>query len=149
MPIGAFLLIRKNGQIGAIRLTSIDPTATEYFGKSSYESYFPGDSLGSFRSGNSTRQSNELDVRPSKGTRGIYYQPGRHKARIGDWAFVFEYPTWMAMSSITFWEEHKGYEFAPTSACDISEVDANDKRLRWFRDDPNAEITLQLVDLPK
>jgi hypothetical protein len=53
------------------------------------------------------------------------------------------------MFSITFWEEHKGYEFAPTSACDISEVDANDKRLRWFRADPNAKITLQLADLPK
>ena len=40
MPAGAFLLVRKKNELGAIRLLSIDPTSTEWFGKSVYESYF-------------------------------------------------------------------------------------------------------------
>jgi hypothetical protein len=54
---------------------------------------------------------------------------------------------WMAGTS--FWKEDHSYEFAPTSACDVSEIDATDKRLRWFRFDPNASVILPLADLPK
>jgi hypothetical protein len=149
MPIGAFLLIRKGGQIGAIRLISIDPTATQNYGKSSYESYFPADASGSFHAA-LTRQTGELDVRPLKGPgRDLWiYQPGPHRARIGKWSFSFVTPDmiWMA-------PYHHGpsndYEFAPTSACDLSQVDANDKRLHWFRYDPNASVVLPLADLAK
>ena len=149
MPIGAFLLVRKNGEIGAIRLTSIDRANTEDFGKFTYESYFPSDAAGLFRSGKLVRHTGELDVRSSKGTRGIYYQPGLHKASIGKWTFAFNSPSRMHMSGISFWKEDHGYEFAPTSACDLSEINANDKRLRWFRYNPNTSVALPLSDLPK
>src|ERR1700722_15428192 len=39
LPVGAFMLVRKNGEIGAIRLVQIDPVGAEWLGKSSYESY--------------------------------------------------------------------------------------------------------------
>jgi hypothetical protein len=149
MPIGAFLLVRKNGEIGAIRLTNIDPAVTEDYGKFTYESYFPGDAGGLFRSGRLVRHAGELDVKPSKGTRGIYYQPGLHKANIGKWTFAFNSPATLHMSGISFWKEDHGYEFAPTSACDLSEINANDKRLRWFGYDPNANVILPLSGLPK
>jgi hypothetical protein len=149
MPVGAFLLVRKNGEVGAIRLTNIDPAVTEDYGKFTYESYFPSDAAGLFRSGKLARHAGELDVRPSKGTRGIYYQPGSHKASIGKWTFAFDVPSRMHMSGISFWKEDHGYEFAPTSACDLSEINANDKRLHWFRYDPNASVILPLSDLPK
>lgn len=149
MPVGAFLLVRKNGEIGAIRLKNIDPAVTEDYGKFTYESYFPSDAAGVFRSGKLVRHAGELDVRPSKGTRGIYYQPGLHKANIGNWTFAFNFPATLHMSGISFWKEDHGYEFAPTSACDLSEIDAKDKRLRWFRYDPSARVTLSLSDLPK
>jgi hypothetical protein len=153
MPIGAFLLVRKNGQIGAIRLTNIDPTATEWVGKSTYESFFQPDSSGSLLAKNVVRRTGELNVQPSKGPgRGVYiYQPGPYKAQIGKWTFAFNNPSMMAMSDASFWTgvgDH-GYEFAPTSACNLSEVDAHDKRLKWFRYDRNASVTLPLSDLPK
>jgi hypothetical protein len=149
MPVGAFLLVRKNGEIGAIRLTNIDPAVTEDYGKFTYESYFPSDAAGVFRSGKLVRHAGELDVRPSKGMRGVYYQPGLHKASIGEWTFAFNSPGRMHMSGISFWKEDHDYEFAPTSACDLSEIDADDKRLRWFRFDRNSSVILPLADLAK
>ena len=80
--------------------------------------------------------------------RGFAYQPGPHQARIGKWSFSFIGPSTLHMSSY----HHSGdqrYEFAPTSACSPSEVDALDKRLRWFRYNPNANVVLPLADLPK
>jgi hypothetical protein len=150
MPIGAFLLVRKNGQIGAIRLTNIDSTATEDYGKSSYESYVSSDASISFNAATVIRQTGELDVRPLKGPgRDLWiYQPGPHKARIGKWSFSFVTPDMMWMAPYHR-SPSKDYEFAPTSACDVSEIDAHDKRLRWFRFDPNAKVILPLADLPK
>jgi hypothetical protein len=153
MPIGAFLLVRKIGAIGAIRITNIDPAATEHFGKSTYESYFQTNGSGSLVTGNVVRQTGELNLKDLRGPgRGIYiYRPAGYKARIGKWIFGFGDPTMMDMSDASFWAglgDH-GYEFAPTSACDVSEIDAHDNRLRWFRYDPNASVILPLAKLPK
>jgi hypothetical protein len=153
MPLGAFLLVRKDSHLGAIRLTSINTTATEWVGKSIYESFFQPDSSRPLVAENVVKRTGELNVQRLKGPgRGIYvYQPGNVTALIGGWRFGFGSPSMMTMSDTSFWTgvgDH-GYEFAPTSACDISEVDAHDKRLHWFRFDRNASITLPLSDLPK
>jgi len=151
MPVGAFLLVRKNGEIGAIRLTNIDSKATEYLGRSTYESFFPADRSGLFPSGSPKviRQSGELELKPEGGlVRGFAYQPGAHKALIGRWSFSFPYPSMLGMSAYHHTGD-QGYEFAPTSACDLSQIDANDKRLRWFRYNPNANVVLPLADLAK
>jgi len=150
MPIGAFLLVRKNGEIGAIQLTSIDPRATEDIGMSSYESYSSSGSPGLFHATSTTRQTGELDVRPLKGPdRDLWiYQPGPHKARIGKWSFSFVTPDIMWMAPYHR-NPSRDYEFAPTSACDPSEIDVQDRRLRWFRSNPDATVVLPLSDLAK
>jgi hypothetical protein len=48
-----------------------------------------------------------------------------------------------------FSEKDEGFEFAPTSAQTVAEIDANDKRLRWFRYDPDTRIEVPVSDLPK
>jgi hypothetical protein len=153
IPVGAFLLVRKNGEIGAIRLTNIDPGSTEWVGKSTYESYFQGDGSGSLMAADVLKQTGELNLRHLKGPgRDLWiYQPGQNKARVGKWSFLFAAPNMMGMSAISALHGNgdHGYEFAPTSACDVSKIDAHDKRLRWFRFDPNAKVILPLVDLPK
>lgn len=153
MPVGAFLLVRKGAQIGTIRIISIDPPDTRYIGKTAYESFFQADGSGSFSAKNVVRRTAELSIQPSKGPgRGIYiYRPGMYKAQIGQWTFPFNTSTVMAMSDASFWTgvgDH-GYEFAPTSACNLSDVDVHDKRLQWFRFDRNASVILPLSDLPK
>jgi hypothetical protein len=146
IPVGAFLLIRKNGEMGALRLTSVG-------GTSSYESYFVANSLDSFVGKRVVQHSGEINVKPLRGPgRDLWiYKPSGYKARVGKWSFGFNSPTIMDMSDASFWTglgDH-GYEFAPTSACDLSEIDTKDKRLRWFRYDPNASIVLPLADLAK
>jgi hypothetical protein len=127
--------------------------AAEWLGKSVYESYFQGDGSGSLVAKNVVRRTGELNLQPSKGPgRGIsIYRPGPYKAQIGKWTFSFGNPSQMEMSDTSFWTgvgDH-GFEFAPTSACDLSEVDVHNKRLKWFRYDRNASVTLPLADLAK
>jgi len=153
MPVGAFLLIRKNTAIGAIHLTKLIPGGTEMEGKSSFETYFQGDGTGSLTAVGVAKQTGDLDLQPLKGPgRGLWiYQPGQNLVHIGKWPFLFAAPNLMGMSPVSTFHgpgDH-GYEFAPTSACNVSEINAHDKRLRWFRFDANASVTLPLADLPK
>jgi hypothetical protein len=153
MPIGAFVLVRKKGQVGAIRLTSIDPAATKWLGKSNWESFFQADGSDSLLAKNVVRRTGELNVLPLKGPgRLIYsYEPGVVEARVGKWKLSFGAPSIMTMSDTSFWTgvgDH-GFEFAPTSACNLSEIDFKATGLRWFRFDRNANITLPLSELPK
>ena len=105
MPAGAFLLVRKHHELGAIRLISIDPTSTEWLGKSVYESFFQGDGSGSLLGPKVERRTGELNLQPSKGPgRGIYvYKPGPYRASIGKWSFGFDGPSMMEMSDASFW----------------------------------------------
>jgi len=153
LPVGAFLLVRKNGEIGAIRIAKVAPGGTEWVGKSTYESLFQSGGSGDLITGNALRKTGEIDIQKAKGPgRGLYiYQPGQDKATIGDWSFVFANPTAMTMWGKTKGQSKDvyGFEFAPTSACSASEIDVSDKRLRWFRYDRNASVTLPIAGLPK
>jgi len=149
MPVGAFLLIRKDGKIGAIRLTNVDPVSTELEGKSSYESYFQGDGSGSLTTANALKQTGQLDLKPLKGIGRLAFQTGQNKGRVGKWSFAFATPTAIHMWPFRGDLHDYGYEFAPTSACDLSEIDVHDNRLRWFRFDLYAHVILPLADLPK
>jgi len=151
--MGAFLLVRKNGQIGAIRLTSINPNATQLFGKSAYESVFQKSGSAVTFPQNAVSQKGELDVQDLKGPgRGLFVRrPPGYKAQIGKWKLDFKTPDsiWMSDSSAWTGVGDHGFEFAPTSACSLSEIDASDNRLRWFRFDRNTPLTLALDELPK
>jgi hypothetical protein len=151
MPPGAFLLVKKNGHRGALRLTSIDSQSAVY------ESVYERSDTGPGLSGNVDKRSGTLNLRPVKGPgRGVYmYKPGPYKAHIGKWSFPFDEQGLMALSDQSFWTgvgEH-GFEFAPTSACNLSEIDFDDKRLQWFKrvryDTDRPPINLLLSDLPK
>ena len=117
MPMGAFLLVRKNGQIGAIRLTSINPNATQLFGKSAYESVFQKSGSAVTFPQNAVSQKGELDVQDLKGPgRGLFVRrPPGYKAQIGKWKLDFKTPDsiWMSDSSAWTGVGDHGFEFAP------------------------------------
>jgi hypothetical protein len=149
VPKGVFLLIRKGHEIGAIRFTSIEPGADVGTGKASYESYFQGDGSSSFRSANVEKQAGSIDLKPLKGLGRASFQIGKDKVEVGKWAFRTGHPGGINMWPCRGSERDYGYEFAPTSARGVEEVDASDKRLRWFRFDRDSSVTLQVADLPK
>ena len=82
MPVGAFSLIRKDGQVGTIRLTSIDPAATKYLGKSAYEAYFQPDQAGSLLAKDVDHRTGKLNSQPAKGAHAVWVrQETDNKAR--------------------------------------------------------------------
>jgi hypothetical protein len=42
-----------------------------------------------------------------------------------------------------------GFEFAPTAAIDVAQLDVRHPRVKWFRQDANRAITLSLGELAK
>jgi hypothetical protein len=142
VPKGVFLLIRKGQQIGAIRFTSIELGSTVGTGNASYESYFQADGSGSFRYSNVRKQTGENNLKPLKGIGRLAFQPGQDRIRVGDWSFLSSSPGAVSMWPYRGSQKDYGYEFAPTSAQSVEEIDTSDKRLRWFRFDPNSRVTL-------
>ncbi|MCU1247121.1 MAG: hypothetical protein JWQ49_150 [Edaphobacter sp.] len=149
MPKGAFLLIRKGREIGAIRFTSIELTETDDPGKATYESYFQGDASGSFLTANVVKRSGEIDLKHLKGIGRASFQTGKRKVRVGNWSFACDYPGRLNMWTYYGEQRDYGYEFAPTSARELADIDVSDKRLRWFRYDADTRVSLPLSDLPK
>lgn len=150
MPNGVFLLIRKGRGIGAIRFTSIEPGKTVSTGKATYESYFQGDGSGSLQTSNVVKRTGKIDVKPLKGIGRASFQLGHTTLHIGKWSFGCDDPGVVNMWPAGKTDKDYGFEFAPTSAREIKEVDASDKRLQWFRFDSNRQsVSLFLSDLPK
>jgi hypothetical protein len=147
VPEEFFVLVRKGREIGAIRFIRIEQDA-QGNGKSTYETYFQGDGSGSFLNSNVVKRTGEIDIRPMRGIHEFAWQPGQNKLWVGKWWFGCYSPSLVNMSS-HFSEKDEGYEFAPTSAQNVAEIDASDKRLRWFRFNPDARIVVPVSDLPK
>jgi hypothetical protein len=147
MPEKFFLLIRKGQQIGAIHFTKIRLGA-DGNGESSYESYFQADGSMSFQRADVVKQVGEIEIKPLRGNHVFAWQPGQNKLRVGKWWFGCMSPNLVNMSE-HFSEDDTGFEFAPTSAETVEGIDALDKRLRWYRYDSEASITVTPSGLPK
>ena len=148
MPTGVFLLVRKAKEIGAIRFTGIEKGANIGVGKATYESYFQGDGSGSLLTPNVVKRSDRINVERLKGVGRVSFQFGKTKVRIGKWLFACNYPGRLDMWPYYGDQRDYGYEFAPTSARDVKDIDAADDRLRWYRFDPNTRVDVLVSDLP-
>jgi hypothetical protein len=149
MPKGAFLLIRKGRNIGAVRFTSIEPSGEFGVGKASYESYFQEDGTKSFLAPGVIRQMGWIDLRPLVGIGRLAFQLGQDRVDVGPWSFPSSYPGRLDMWPYRGDSRDYGYEFAPTSATSVTEIDATNKRLKWFRFNSEASMTLPLSGLQK
>ena len=152
MPVGAFLLVRNGTQLGAIRLTSLTPGPNRAEGRSNYESFSLPDKSTSFTGNSVDHQTGDIYIGETVGVHAVFvHTKGHNQVLIGKWKFYFSFPDLINMSNVSFWKgrHDEGFEFAPTSACQLWEIDATDKRLRWFRWDKTTQVTLPLSDLPK
>lgn len=149
MPSGVFLLVRKGKEIGAVRFLKIERGKGSLIGKAFYESFFQGDGSTSFIGVNVVKRSGEVTTKTLMGIGRMSFGGGQRKLQIGKWSFAYRFPAWVTMYPYGEVEGDHGFEFAPTSARELAEIDATDKRLKWFRYDPNASTTLLLSDLAK
>jgi hypothetical protein len=149
MPKGFFLLIRKGRKLGAIRFTSLEPGKEQFTGKASYESYFQRDGSMSLHSANVRKRTGTINIKPLKGIGRFAFQLGNDKVNVGDWLFGGGYPPLLDMWPYRGEQKDYGYEFAPTSAQRVEEIDSSDSRLKWFRFDANSKVALPVSELPK
>ncbi len=154
LPVGFFLLMRRGVSVGAIRLTSASTSGPDnWFGTSSYESLFQRDPAYSLSSPSAVRHASPMTFSPTKGVHAVFlYGGGHHTAHIGPWTFDFDNPVLLPMTDLQFWSgemSDHGLEFAPTSACDPSEIDEHDLHLHWYRFDRNAQFSLPIAGLPR
>jgi hypothetical protein len=152
LPVGAFLLVRNGSQMGAIRLTSLTPGPNRAEGRSNYESFSLPDKSTSFTANSVDHQTGDIYIGETVGVHAVFvYTKGHNQVLIGKWKFYFSYPDLINMANVSFWKgrHDQGFEFAPTSACQLSEIDVTDKRLRWFRWEKTTQVTLPLAELPK
>jgi hypothetical protein len=123
LPEKYILLIRKGNLVGAVQLTQIN-LDSDGEGQSTYESYFQGDGSGSFKGANVVTRSGEIISKPVRSiTHTLSWKPGQHKLWVGNWWFGCMTPTLIPMAS-HYSNKDQGFEFAPTSASEINEVDA-------------------------
>ena len=149
LPVGRFLLVRKGHALGAIRFTNGQHGESNSYGTASYESYFQGDGSGSFLASNVVKQSGEISLKPLTGIGRLSFGGGKRRLRVGTWSFACHAPGWMNMWPFGEDERDQGFEFAPTAAQELAEIQVLDKRLQWFRYDSNSSRTLHLSDLAK
>jgi hypothetical protein len=147
MPEKYFLLIRKGRELGAIRFTRIERDV-DGNGKSTYESFFQDDGSASFLKSNVVKHIGEIEIKPMRGIHAFAWQPGQNKLFVGKWWFGCYSPNLVNMSS-HFSEDDEGFEFAPTSALSIAEINSSDKRLQWFRYLPDSSTDIPVSELPK
>lgn len=79
------------------------------------------------------------------------YTKRHQSAYVGKWKFSFDSSSLMDRAGFSFWngDYDAGFEFAPTSACQLSEINATNPHLKWFRWDGFTRAVLPLEDLPK
>lgn len=148
MPKGAFLLVRKGKSIGAIRFLIIELSSNVGVGKATYESYFQEDNTRSLLDQRVVKNSGLIDLRPLVGMGHLAFQPGQDRVDVGPWSFGCSHPGLLNMWPYRGKSQDYGYEFAPTAALSVRAINASDKRLRWFKFDPQASTTLPLSELP-
>jgi hypothetical protein len=149
MPKGVFLLVRKGKSIGAVRFTDIVVGSEVGLGKAAYESYFQGDGAKSWLQAGGTRKSGLIELKPLVGIGRFAFQTGQNRIDIGPWSFGCSHPGSLNMWPYRGDSKDYGYEFAPTSASNVTELDSADKRLEWFKFDEHTSVKVPLVDLPK
>lgn len=151
MPVGRFLLIRKDNEYCAIRFTQNWTGKTKYDQHAEYESYYQGDKTGNFRNQNLKYKKEEVYyTKPSFSIFG-------HPVRIGAKRDILCGPLelwWSAGPHLTFvyYNRHdqnqrdNGIELAPTPWKSITEVNVFDQRVKWYRYDERRKRVNITID---
>lgn len=132
MPPGRILLLRKGGLYGAIKLTrfwSGKTTSQEY---ASYECWYRDDGSGSLSTGKEKHEVKEASS-VLRGAGRLSFNFGNEEIECG----VFRL-WWWGKGAVYFFGKGQdfgdyGIEMSPTKWTEIKEVDAFDKRLRWYK----------------
>lgn len=147
IPTGRFLLIRRKNEICAIKFTKFwnEKKDEEIERNAAYISYYQNDGSANFLNKNVKITEDHASSLPWRVfTRLFMWQPGKTYVKCGPLKL-----DWVYYGGVCACEKNDipgdyGFEFAPTPWENITEVDASDKRIKWYRYDKNRKA----VDIP-
>lgn len=147
MPLGRLALVRKGIEYGAVKFTKFWLGKTEDDRYANYISYFQGDGSGDLTRENIEVTREQLVMRRYWGLGHLRFPVGHQNmdVKCGPYKMF-----WFGGGSLYFfaWGQRQGdygIELAPTKWTDISQVNAFDPRLKWYRYDemrPRANIPI-------
>ncbi len=155
-PIGRFLLARHGKDVCAIRFTEFHrgrdakPPTVWHSGEETlyaeYDWYYQGDGSGDFGKANVKSGHSELVQKPLVGIGRLAFQTGTIYVRCGPFKLRWHYPNHVGFHLSNAKDDDVGNELAPTKWIDISAVNAQDPRLKWYRFDEKRPVIYIPVD---
>jgi len=145
IPEGYFLLVRRNGSVGAIRLEHVKALKEPGTGEADYQSYFSQDGT-ALTSPMAVRRHGKVKDAALAGLGRLAVQPKDTRLQVGPFSFDYGFPGCVGMNQAGKAELDEGFEFAPTDVVDLAKLDP-DGPWRWFRVEKNRRIRLSLGEL--
>ena len=135
-PEAYFMLAWHDRQVLAIKFYEAKRDDQGGTGSARYIVYLPREGRTDFRAGVQT-QEGTVSVTGWTGFHPFVFQRGRYKIKAGGFRLTYQGGTCLDF-------EGTPYEYAPTPWTKIEDVDAWAPYLRWFRDEPPSELSLEI-----
>lgn len=155
-PSGKFLLMKGSAGVCAIRFTKyeksekVPPSIFSSGGethKARYEWYFQGDGSSAFTNENAQHGTDEVSHGPMVGVGRAGYEKGDPYLKCGPFKTFWMQPTSVSFSSKVSCKEAT-LELSPTNWEEISQVRADDSKLKWYHcDEKRKSFTIPKEEL--
>lgn len=139
IPLGRILLVRKESEYCAVKLTKLWTGKTEEDRYALYESYYQGDKSGDFSKQNVKFTEEKLSFPKPRGIGRLAFSFGNRDIRCGSIKVACYAERWVYFYSSSQKESDYGIELAPTKWTDISQVNVFDSRIKWYKYDSKRE----------
>jgi hypothetical protein len=148
VPIGIFLLARKNQEHCAVKFTKFWTGKTQEDEFVTYESYYQGDRTGNFSNKNVKIKREKLSSPKPRGIGRLAFSFGDRDIKCGSIKLEWSGKGWVYFFNSNQKQGDYGIELAPTIWMDISEVDVFDPRIKWYRyDEERKRMNIQINKL--
>jgi len=146
VPVGKILLVRKNTEYCAIKLTKFWTGKTQADEYAAYESYYQGDKTGDFTNKNVKFKQGKLSCPRPRGIGRLSFSFGSKDIQCGPIKLFWSGKGWVYFFNSNQEQGDYGIELAPTKWMHISQVNVFDERLKWYRYDENRQRVKFPVD---
>jgi hypothetical protein len=139
IPVGKFLLVRKDDNYGAVKLTESGAGKREGEEFARYECFYQGDGSADFSKPNVQVTEGELNQSKLFGIGRFAFDFGNKDIRCGPIRLGWSGKGWVYFYSTKQDQGDYGIQLAPTKWNDTSELNVFDPRLKWYKYDPKRK----------
>jgi hypothetical protein len=146
IPLGKFLLVRKDNNYGAVKLTESRAGQKEGEEFAKYISFYQADGSGDFSRPNVQITQGELRKCKLFGIGRLAFDFGNKDIRCGPIRLTWSPKGWVRFYSTKQEQGDHGISLAPTAWEEISQVNVFESRIVWYKYDVKREDTTVRID---